>query len=232
MITEPNKCYVFPSLEGATPEGLVAVGGDLSRGRLLTAYRQGIFPWYSEGQPILWWSPDPRTVLFTGKVKISRSLRKTLRHGDLTITMDSAFEDVISACAAPRGNESETWITDDMSFAYCDLYKRGDAHSIEVWRNNTLVGGLYGVVLGDVFFGESMFSRENDASKVALVGLDWQLQQMHFRLIDCQIPSKHLVSLGAENINRGQFLAELENGLRQNRRPGRWQLHISAAMLA
>ena len=232
MITEPIKSYVFPSLEEFTPEGLVAVGGDLSRGRLLTAYRQGIFPWYNEGQPILWWSPDPRTVLYTGKVKISRSLRKTLRHGGLLITMDSAFEDVISACAAPRSNESETWITDEMFLAYCDLYKHGDAHSIEVWRNNTLVGGLYGVALGDVFFGESMFSQENNASKVALVGLDWQLQQMHFRLIDCQIRSKHLLSLGAETINRSQFLAELENGLRQQEKPGRWQLNISAAILA
>ena len=232
MIVEPNSRYVFPSLKEGTPEGLVAVGGDLSRGRLLRAYRQGIFPWYSDGQPILWWSPDPRTVLYTGKVKISRSLRKTLRNSDLTITMDSAFEDVINACAAPRGNESETWITDDMSFAYCDLYNRGDAHSIEVWGNNSLVGGLYGVALGNVFFGESMFSRENNASKIALVGLDWKLQQMHFRLIDCQIPSKHLFSMGAECINKGQFLAELENGLRQNRQPRRWQLDISAAMLA
>ena len=232
MIAEPNKSYVFPSLAEATPEGLVAVGGDLSRGRLLAAYRQGIFPWYSEGQPILWWSPDPRTVLYTGKLKVSRSLRKTLRHGGLMITMDSAFEDVISACAAPRSNESETWITDDMCFAYCDLYRQGDAHSIEVWRDNTLVGGLYGVALGKVFFGESMFSRENNASKVALVGLDWQLQQMNFRLIDCQIPSKHLFSLGAESINRGQFLAELENSLQQNGQSGRWQLDISAAILA
>jgi leucyl/phenylalanyl-tRNA--protein transferase len=227
-----NNKYAFPSLEKATPEGLVAVGGDLSRGRLLTAYRQGIFPWYSEGQPILWWSPNPRTVLFTGKVRVSRSLRKTLRNGDLTITMDSAFEDVISACAAPRANESETWITDDMCFAYCDLYKQGDAHSVEVWHNNTLVGGLYGVALGDVFFGESMFSQENNASKVALVGLDWQLQQKNFRLIDCQVPSKHLFSLGAESIDRRQFLAELGNGLQQGRRLERWPLEISAAILA
>ena len=147
------------------------------------------------------------------------------------ITMDSAFENVISACAAPRDNESETWITDDMCLAYCDLYRHGDAHSIEVWRNNTLVGGLYGVALGDVFFGESMFSQENNASKVALVGLDWQLQQMRFRLIDCQIPSKHLFSLGAESINRKKFLNELEYGLKQNGQRGCWQLEISAAML-
>ena len=145
--------------------------------------------------------------------------------------MDSAFEDVISACAAPRSNESRTWITDDMCFAYCDLHRHGDAHSIEVWRNNTLVGGLYGVVLGDVFFGESMFSQENNASKVALVGLDWQLQQMHFRLIDCQIYSKHLFSLGAEIINRGQFLVELKNGLQQIGQSEPWQFDIPASML-
>jgi leucyl/phenylalanyl-tRNA--protein transferase len=232
MIAEPNKTYVFPSLDETTPEGLVAVGGDLSRGRLLAAYRQGIFPWYSQGQPILWWSPDPRTVLYTGKVKISRSLRKTLRHCNLKITMDSAFEDVINACAACRRNESETWITDDMRFAYCDLYRQGDAHSVEVWHNNTLVGGLYGVALGSIFFGESMFSRLSNTSKVALVGLDWQLQQMNYRLIDCQIPSKHLFSLGAESINRKQFLTELENGVQQNGQRESWQLDISAAILA
>jgi leucyl/phenylalanyl-tRNA--protein transferase len=232
MINEPTESFIFPSLEEATQEGLIAVGGDLSLDRLLTAYRQGIFPWYSEGQPILWWSPNPRTVLYIGKIKVSRSLRKTLRQGGLTITMDSAFEDVINACATRRGHETETWITDDMCSAYCDLYKRGDAHSVEVWRSNTLVGGLYGVALGGVFFGESMFFRENNASKIALLGLDWRLQQMHFRLIDCQIASDHLFSLGAESITRGQFLAELQNGLRQNGQPGHWQLDLSAVMLA
>jgi leucyl/phenylalanyl-tRNA--protein transferase len=146
--------------------------------------------------------------------------------------MDSAFEDVIKACAAPRSNENETWITEDMCSAYCDLHRHGDAHSVEVWRDNALVGGLYGVALGGVFFGESMFSRENNASKIALVSLDWTLQQMNFRLIDCQIPSEHLFSLGARNIKRGQFLRELENGLTQNWQPGRWQLNISTAMMA
>ena len=232
MTERQNQSYLFPSVEKATPEGLIAVGGDLSRGRLLTAYSQGIFPWYNEGQPILWWSPDPRTVLYTGKVKISRSLRKTLRHSGFIITTDAAFEDVINACATSRGNKSETWITDDMRAAYCDLHQQGIAHSVEVWRENVLVGGLYGVGLGHVFFGESMFSKENNASKVALAGLARQLQQVQFRLLDCQVASIHLLSLGAENITRKKFLAELENGLQKNKQVRRWQLNISAAILA
>jgi leucyl/phenylalanyl-tRNA--protein transferase len=234
MVYIDNKIkdgYAFPASHEATPEGLLAVGGDLSRERLLTAYSQGIFPWYNEGESILWWSPDPRTVLFPGSVKISRSLRKTLKNSGLVITMDRVFESVISECAIRRGDD-RSWITKDMSSAYCDLYTHGDAHSVEVWRKNILVGGLYGVVLGTIFFGESMFSRVNNASKVALVGLDWILQKKGFRLIDCQISSTHLLSLGAENIRRDHFLTEVKKGVLATVPEKQWQLNIPAEMLA
>lgn len=224
--------YVFPNSDCATPEGLVAVGGDLNRELLLTAYSQGIFPWYSNGEPILWWSPDPRTVLFPGKTKISRSLRKTLRHSGLCLTMDTEFERVIGECATSRGSPAQTWITKDMYSAYCDLHAQGYAHSVEVWRNKLLVGGLYGVALGKIFFGESMFFRETNASKVALVGLDWKLKRMNFHMIDCQVSSTHLLSLGAENITRASFLVELEIGLTNTGSQNNWQLNIPAKVLA
>src|SRR4030066_442170 len=161
----------FPPVESATPEGLLAVGGDLSSERLLTAYRHGIFPWYNPGQPILWWSPDPRAVLYPEKLKISRSLRQTLKRGQLRVTFDTCFREVMLACAAPRAQYpvGGTWINDAMVEAYARLHAMGYAHSIETWHANRLVGGLYGVALGGVFFGESMFARETDASKVALV---------------------------------------------------------------
>jgi len=214
----------FPPVEAATPEGLLAIGGDLSVERLLEAYRHGIFPWYNPGQPILWWSPDPRAVLYPEKLKVSRSLRKTLKRGHLCVTFDTDFRAVMRACAAPRAQYpgGGTWITDDMVRAYCALHEQGLAHSVEVWEGRVLAGGLYGVALGGVFFGESMFARATDASKVALVALVDRLRRWGYRLIDCQVPSSHLTSLGAEEIPRARFLAELETNLSLSGRHGRW----------
>ena len=198
----------FPPVDRALrePNGLLAAGGDLSPARLLNAYRAGIFPWYSEGQPILWWSPDPRAVLFPNDLKISRSLRKTIRRREFHVTTDTVFRRVVAGCAAPRGDDSGTWITEAMSEAYCRLHSLGYAHSVECWQGSELVGGLYGVALGRVFFGESMFSRVSDASKVALV----YLRDLHFELIDCQIPNDHLSRLGARGLGRRDFVALLE----------------------
>ena len=219
----------FPPVESATPEGLLAVGGDLSSERLLAAYRHGIFPWYNPGQPILWWSPDPRAVLYPEKLKIARSLRKTLKRGQLRVTFDTSFREVMLACAAPREQHpgGGSWITDDMVEAYAQLHAMGYAHSIETWQENRLVGGLYGVALGGVFFGESMFARAADASKVALVALVSKLRAWGFVLIDCQIPSAHLTSLGAEEIPRSAFLAELGRALKLPGQPGHWQIEIA-----
>jgi leucyl/phenylalanyl-tRNA--protein transferase len=224
-----NHDQHFPPVETATPEGLLAIGGDLSCERLLDAYRHGIFPWYNPGQPILWWSPDPRAVLYPEKLKVSRSLRKTLKRGHLRISFDTCFRAVMRACAAPREQYpgGGTWITDDMVNAYCALHELGVAHSTEVWKDRQLVGGLYGVALGGVFFGESMFSRETDASKVALVALVSKLREWKFALLDCQLPSAHLTSLGARAMPRRAFLAELEHALTLSGRPGRWQGEIA-----
>lgn len=200
----------FPPLNTATPEGLLTVGGDLQRARMLEAYRRGIFPWYADGQPIMWWSPDPRCVLFLQDFKISRSLKKTLR-SDLEFSFDCEFEKVINACA--RARDGDTWISADMKRAYIDLHNIGVAHSVEVWRDEELVGGLYGISLGRVFFGESMFSLINDASKVALAMLVARLQQWDFAMIDCQIYSPHLASLGAIEIPRAEFVKRLNAGL-------------------
>lgn len=206
----------FPPLGLARkrPNGLLAAGGDLSPKRLLDAYRRGIFPWYSEGDPILWWSPDPRMVLFPAELHVGRNLRRTLRRMPFTVTADTAFERVIEACSEPRAGHPDTWITADMKNAYCGLNALGVAHSIETWSEATLVGGLYGVALGGVFFGESMFSRRNDASKVAFVHLVRQLAAWGFGLIDCQMRTELLTSFGAREIPRGQFtrlVAELVN---------------------
>lgn len=207
---------IFPDVKLALtePDGLLAVGGDLSVERLVSAYQQGIFPWYSEGQPILWWSPDPRMVLEPKNVKVSRSLAKTIRKNIYTVTFDQQFQDVILECSKPRlekGNEqSETWILDEMIVAYINLHKKGHSHSVECWLDNKLVGGLYGVAIGDVFFGESMFSRESDASKVAFVFLCKQLQDWGYKLIDCQVYTSHLESLGASMIPRKEFLSLLQ----------------------
>ncbi len=200
---------LFPELDSATPDGLLAAGGDLSPARLIAAYQQGIFPWFNEGEPILWWSPDPRLVIATNAIHISRSLQKTLRQNRFTITFDHAFLDVMTACAAPRPAEQNTWINHDMIAAYTVLHQQGFAHSVECWQDNELVGGLYGIALGSMFFGESMFSRQNNASKIAFVHLCQQLSQCGFPLIDCQVSSPHLMSLGAENIPRQDFIAKM-----------------------
>ncbi len=203
----------FPELDSALrdPDGLLAIGGDLSAKRLITAYQKGIFPWYSEGQPILWWSPDPRCVLEPGQVKISRSLRKTLRKNIYQITVNTAFADVIKKCAEARKDNSGTWITREMMQAYVKLHEQGFAISVEAWYEGELVGGLYGVVIDKVFFGESMFSRMTDASKVALVRLAATIDAMGFRLIDCQVHTQHLQSLGAKPVARELFSNILGN---------------------
>lgn len=197
----------FPPVEHALrePNGLLAAGGDLAPARLIYAYRSGIFPWYNEGQPILWWSPAPRAVLYPSRLKVSRSLRKTLKKGGFKVTLDTAFRQVMQACAAPRTEGGGTWITNEMLDAYCRLHDLGIAHSVEAWRGDDLVGGLYGVAIGRVFFGESMFSRVTDASKVALVHLVRQLERWGYAVIDCQVGSGHLQSLGAEDISRADF---------------------------
>ena len=198
----------FPHVDFALaePNGLLAVGGDLSPERLLAGYRRGIFPWFSEGQPILWWSPDPRTVLVPERINVRRSLRKTLRQGRFELSTDQAFSEVVSSCAAPRHDQDGTWITPDMIRAYENLHQCGFAHSVEAWQKGRLVGGLYGVALGRLFFGESMFSRSPDASKAALV----HLCSLGFELIDCQLPNPHLYFMGAQDISRRDFCALLD----------------------
>lgn len=201
---------IFPPPHLAEPEGLLAVGGDLSPERLLAAYRLGIFPWYGPGDPILWWTPDPRLVLFPGKMHISRRLARTLRSGRFTVRADTAFREVISACAEPRRDGEGTWLTPEMQAAYIRLHELGFAHCVECFRGETLAGGFYGVRLGRVFFGESMFARERDASKVALAALVERAPDLGLELIDCQVTSPHLLSLGAEEMPRARFQGLLE----------------------
>jgi leucyl/phenylalanyl-tRNA--protein transferase len=189
------------------PNGLLAAGGDLSPERLLIAYSMGIFPWFNEGEPILWWSPDPRTVLFPGEVHISRSLAKLLKKQPFSFTCNHCFAEVIEACAQPRAGQPGTWITDTMKSAYLSLHQLGHAHSLECWRDGQLVGGIYGVLMNNCFFGESMFSRVDNASKALLVEVDrYYLQQQQFRLLDCQVSSAHLLSMGAVEIPRSRFI--------------------------
>jgi leucyl/phenylalanyl-tRNA--protein transferase len=211
----------FPPTEQALdiPQGLLAAGGDLSPTRLINAYRHGIFPWYSDDQPILWWSPIPRCVLFPDSVHLSRRLRRRFNQGGFTLTADRAFTQVIEACAGPRFEQDGTWITDEMLAAYTQLHELGVAHSIEVWVNDELAGGVYGLSLGRVFFGESMFSNQRDASKVALVALCRQLQTWDFTLLDCQISNPHLLSMGAEEIQRAAFRQHLKS----TSGPDHWQ---------
>ncbi len=231
MIVLPNNMtdIRFPPVELASPEGLLAVGGDLSNERLLQAYRQGIFPWFNEDQPILWWSPDPRAVLLPGEFKCSRSLRKNIKREKFILTADTRFEEVIDQCAGPRPQypEAGTWITGNMLEAYMALHKKGIAHSIEVWLDNKLVGGLYGLSLGRAFFGESMFSHVTDASKLALAALCQQSLNWQFHFIDCQVPSDHLVSLGAVNIRRVDYIRKLDAALKYADRIGLWSLDAS-----
>jgi leucyl/phenylalanyl-tRNA---protein transferase len=202
----------FPPAEQALsdPNGLLAIGGDLSASRLLAAYSNGIFPWFSEGQPILWWSPDPRMVLFPEELKISRSMAKRLKHTDYEVRFNTAFTQVMQACAqAPRPEQDGTWITDTMIEAYTALHVSGYAWSAETWVDDALVGGLYGVVIGRMFYGESMFHRMTDGSKIAFIHLVQHLQQQGFKLIDCQMKTAHLASLGAREISRQAFLQQL-----------------------
>lgn len=216
MIPWLNPNDPFPPLESALrePNGLLAAGGDLSPQQLIEAYSRGIFPWFNPGEPVLWWSPDPRMVLFPGELKVSRSLRKTLKKRDYEVRVDTAFRQVMKACAAPRDGHGGTWITPAMIDAYTELHRLGLAHSVETWMEGKLVGGLYGVSLGRMFYGESMFSLATDASKIAFVHLVRQLERWGFGMIDCQMKTAHLASLGAREIPRAEFsqkLSELVN---------------------
>lgn len=214
---------VFPPPRLASEEGLLAVGGDLAPERLILAYKSGIFPWYSEGEPILWWSPDPRFVLFPDQLKISRSMRGLLKKNLFTVTFDKCFHEVVAACQETRkGREEGTWITAAMTVAYIRLHELGLAHSVEAWREGTLAGGLYGVSLGKCFFGESMFTKVPNASKAALITLVKTLARYDFRLIDCQVYTDHLHSLGAEMISRCRFLRLLNTALAEETLRGSW----------
>ena len=213
-----SKRLSFPPPHLAIQEGLLAVGGDLGSERLLVAYRNGIFPWYSEGEPILWWSPDPRLVLYPEELRVSRSLRKVIKRDLFEITVDQRFHDVIRACAEAKRSYGEgTWITDEMKSAYCGLHRQGYAHSVEAWQGERLVGGLYGIAIGRVFFGESMFSRVSNASKVAFVALVENLKRLRFKLIDCQVRTDHLMRFGAREIPRKTFLEQLEKAVGNSR---------------
>lgn len=208
----------------ADPNGILAVGGDLSPERLLTAYTWGIFPWFNEGEPIIWWSPDPRFVLFPEELKVSKSMRPYFNQKKFTLTFDTQFEAVMRACQTQRrkGQYSGTWITEDMLAAYVRLHHLGYAHSVEVWKNEELVGGLYGIALGKVFFGESMFARQRDASKFGFISLVKKLQEVGFELIDCQQETNHLGSLGARAIDRKEFLEILQKNQKEETFVGSW----------
>ena len=221
----------FPEVERALaePNGLLAAGADLSQPRLLEAYRNGIFPWFGHDQPILWWSPDPRMVLFPAALKVSRSLARTLRNARFEVRADTAFDAVIEGCRQPRRGESGTWITEEMAEAYGTLHRAGFAHSVETWLDGKLVGGLYGVALGRAFFGESMFARVSDASKVALVALARQLQHWGFGVIDCQMNTAHLASLGAREISRAEFTRRLRELVHYAPVPVPWRLESTIA---
>jgi leucyl/phenylalanyl-tRNA---protein transferase len=219
-----SETIAFPAPACAEPGGLLAVGGDLSVARLLLAYRLGIFPWYADGDPILWWSPDPRMVLYPEKIRVSKSLQRLIRKGIYTVSVDRAFEPVIQGCAtAPRSGGEGTWIVPAMQQAYTELHRVGYAHSVEVWSGGRLAGGLYGVSLGKVFFGESMFSELRDASKVALVHLAGLLRSRSFACIDCQLENPHLVRLGAEALPRSRFLKLLASALAAPTCRGTWE---------
>jgi leucyl/phenylalanyl-tRNA---protein transferase len=218
-----SEALAFPAPHLASEEGLLAVGGDLGYERLLLAYKMGIFPWYGEGEPILWWSPDPRLVLYPKSLHVPKRLLRLIKQHRFRITMDTAFEVVITSCKqAPRENQQGTWIVDDMVAAYCRLHEAGYAHSVEAWQGDKLVGGLYGISLGNCFFGESMFSRRANASKVAFVTLVTHLGKKSFDLVDCQVATDHLIRFGAVKIPRHDFLAQLEHSLRTPNRTGKW----------
>ena len=225
-----DPCEPFPLPVNAlkVPNGLLAWGGDLHPDRLLAAYRQGIFPWYTRGQPILWWSPAPRCVIFPGNIHVSRRTRRRQNSRRYVITADQAFTDVIKECAQPRDYESGTWITDEMRSAYIKLHDLGHAHSVEVWEGAQLIGGIYGLAIGAVFFGESMFSRQVDASKIALIALCRHLVHCSFDLLDCQIINPHLVSMGAVEITREKCEKRLLEGVLQAGKTCSWAGDIHA----
>jgi leucyl/phenylalanyl-tRNA--protein transferase len=215
----------FPPVDQALrePDGLLAAGLDLAPDRILDAYRHGIFPWFSEGQPVLWWSPNPRMVLVPAEIRITRSLLKVLRNRPYEVRCDSAFAAVMRACAAPRGGQAGTWISEGMIGAYTALHERGYAHSVETWIDGRLAGGLYGMAIGRMFYGESMFASERDASKIALVHLARYLETQDFGLIDCQMNTDHLASMGGREIPRHEFCRVLAECTAHGHRPGRWQ---------
>jgi leucyl/phenylalanyl-tRNA--protein transferase len=222
-----NETLIFPPPEMATEDGLIAVGGDVSPERLILAYAQGIFPWPVRGMPLLWFSPDPRFVLDPREARIARSLRKRIRRGGYEVRVDTAFAEVIRACAtSPRPGQDGTWITSQLQRGYVELYERGFAHSIETWEGGELVGGLYGVSLGSAFFGESMFSRTPDASKVAFVALLGNAVEWGFDLVDCQVYTDHLARFGARDVPREDFLARLRISLARETRLGPWRLDL------
>lgn len=223
-----NPHQPFPPVHLAMrdPSGLLAIGGDLSLPRLIRAYSQGIFPWFNPDEPILWWCPDPRTVLAPSDFHASHSLRKRIRKADYAVTMDQAFVPVLEACAGGRAKSRGTWLGADMRRAYALLHLNGYCHSVEIWQRGQLVGGLYGVALGRAFFGESMFSRADDASKLAFHHLCAQLQAWHYEIIDCQVSSAHLATLGAREIAREEFLHLLYNAVAQNGNPGAWSFDV------
>lgn len=225
MLPWLTAAHEFPPLATALsePNGLLAVGGDLAPERLLAAYRRGIFPWYSPGEPILWWSPDPRMVLFPAEFKVSRSLGRTLRRGGYEVRLDTAFARVIAACAqTPRRGQHGTWIVPEMQAAYRHLHELGLAHSVETWVDGELVGGLYGIALGRMFYGESMFSWRSDASKIAVAHLARYLERLGFGMVDCQMHTAHLASLGAREIPRDDFIAHLDALVAAGPAPGPW----------
>lgn len=222
-----RRDIAFPSPDDADESGLLAIGGDLSIDRLILAYSKGIFPWYEEGMPILWWSPDPRMVLFPDRLIISHSLRQSIKKQQFTITIDRAFEKVIKNCSrTPRKGEDGTWITNDMRNAYIRLHKAGYAHSAEAWLDGELVGGLYGVALGKAFFGESMFHHVTNASKIAFFHLVEKLKSWNYKIIDAQVYTNHLESLGGEMIPRGQYLQILEEALHTDELVESWKERI------
>jgi leucyl/phenylalanyl-tRNA--protein transferase len=215
----------FPAVQHALdePNGLLAAGGDLSPDRLIDAYRRGIFPWFNDEDPVLWWSPDPRMVLLVGELHLSRSLRRVIQSGRFAVTFDTAFDEVMRGCAEPRREQDGTWIGQEMLTAYHRLATLGSAHSVEVWAGNRLAGGLYGVAIGRMFFGESMFTRVSDASKVALVHLVRQLDRWGFEMVDCQMATEHLVSLGARQVPRTRFVRDVERLTKEPSIPSPWR---------
>lgn len=223
----------FPPTSAALdePNGLLAAGGDLSPTQLLAAYRRGIFPWFDDSQPILWWSPSPRLVLPPEQLHVSRSMKKLLRRNPFEVTADQCFSDVMEACSEPRPDQRGTWITDEMLDAYARLHDLGYAHSVEVWEDQTLVGGLYGIALGRVFFGESMFSRRSNASKVGFIALVQNLEQQGYQLIDCQVHTDHLFSLGAREIPRTQFEQYLLDCIDESSLRGNWPSELETVAI-